>query len=51
MDIGHVAVSLRLDARERDHLAPLLGLVDNQLAELARRPSEDRAASPSESHP
>src|SRR5262245_64706624 len=38
------AVSLRLDASELDHFAPLLGLVDNQLAELGRRSRQRRAA-------
>src|SRR5262249_22975402 len=40
--------SLWLDASELDHLAPFLGLVDNQLAELGRRSRQRRAAEVSE---
>src|SRR5262249_39635048 len=43
--------SVRLDARELDHLAPLLGLVDNQLAELGRRSRQRRAAEVGEARP
>src|SRR6516225_5836235 len=50
-NIGPVAVSLRLDAGELDHLAPLLGLVDNQLAELGRRSRQRRAAEVGEARP
>src|SRR6516225_9846121 len=32
--------SVRLDAGELDHLGPLLGLVDNQLAEVGGRTDE-----------
>jgi hypothetical protein len=39
-----VAVSLRLDAGELDHLAPLLGFVDDKLAEVGRRSRQRRAA-------
>src|SRR5262249_22683601 len=35
---GHpILESLRLDARELDHLAPLVGIVRNKFAELGRR--------------
>src|SRR5262249_47254595 len=35
---GHpILESLRLDARELDHLAPLFGIVRNKFAELGRR--------------
>jgi hypothetical protein len=43
-NIGPVAVSLRLDAGELDHLAPLLGFVDDKLAEVGRRSRQRRAA-------
>ena len=36
-NIGPVAVSLRLDVGIPDHLAPLLGVVDNELAKLGGR--------------
>src|SRR5262245_50321708 len=45
------AVSLRLDASELDHLAPLLGLVDDQLAELGRRSRQQGAAEVGEARP
>src|SRR5271168_4911148 len=35
--------SLRLDARELDHLAPLLGLIGNELAEIGWRARKRRA--------
>src|SRR5262245_22326607 len=50
-NIRPAAVSLRLDAGELDHLAPLLGLVDNQLAELGRRSRQRRAAEVGEARP
>src|SRR5882724_9059343 len=43
-NVGPVAVSLRLDAGELDHLAPLLGFVDDKLAEVGRRSRQRRAA-------
>ena len=47
--ICRVAASLRLDARELDHLAPFLGFVGDELAEVggraARAPSPPRSAS------
>src|SRR5262245_56384529 len=45
------AGSLRLDPGELDHFAPLLGLVDNQLAELGRRSRQRRAAEVGEARP
>jgi S-(hydroxymethyl)glutathione dehydrogenase / alcohol dehydrogenase len=39
-----VAVSLRLDAGELDHLGPLLGFVGDELAEVGRRSRQRRAA-------
>src|SRR5262245_33871254 len=36
-DIGPVAVSLRLDASELDHLSPLLGFLCDELGEVSRR--------------
>src|SRR6516165_3863091 len=36
-NVGPVAVSLRLDAGELDHLAPLFGLFGDELAEVGRR--------------
>src|SRR5262245_36701623 len=40
--------SLRLDASELDHLAPLLGFIGDELAELGRRSRQRRAAEVSE---
>src|SRR5579859_7972762 len=37
-------VSLRLDAGKPDHLAPLLGLVGDELAEIGRRARQQRGA-------
>src|SRR5215510_12134992 len=42
------ARSLRLDAGELDHLAPLLGFVGDQLSELSRRSRQRHAAEVSE---
>src|SRR5262245_32959314 len=50
-NVGPLVVSLRLDASELDHLAPLLGLVDDQLAELGRRSRQRRAAEVGEARP
>src|SRR6478609_6310368 len=41
---GRAPRSLRLDAGRADHLAPLLGFVPDQLAEVSRRAREWRAA-------
>ena len=38
-----MAVSLRLDAGEFDHLGPLLGFVGNQLFKIGRREREHGA--------
>jgi len=43
-NIGPLAVSLRLDAGELDHLSPLLGFFSDQLAEVGRRTRKHRAA-------
>ena len=43
-NIGPLAVSLRLDAGELDHLAPLLGFLGDQLAEVGGRARKHRAA-------
>src|SRR5262252_6260264 len=40
--------SVRLDARELDHLGPLLGFVGDQLSELSRRLRQRHAAEISE---
>src|SRR6516165_3922707 len=40
--------SLRLDVGCPDHLAPLFGVICNELAEIGRRPNEGRAAQVSE---
>src|SRR5258708_15073978 len=42
------AASLRLDAGEFDHLAPLFGFVGDQLSELSRRSRQRHAAEVSE---
>src|SRR5215813_13251841 len=41
-NVGPLAVSLRLDAGELDHLAPLLGFVRDQLAEVGGRARQRR---------
>src|SRR5215471_16102750 len=46
--LGLLAVSLRLDAGELDHLAPLLGFVCDHLGELSRRSRQRHAAEVSE---
>src|SRR5215831_12944177 len=46
--LGLLAVSLRLDAGELDHLAPLLGFVCDHLGELSRRSRQRLAAEVSE---
>jgi hypothetical protein len=43
-NIGPLAVSLRLDAGELDHLAPLLGFLRDQLAEVGGRHRHRHAA-------
>src|SRR5215471_16670541 len=45
---GMPAGSLWLDARELDHLGPLLGFFSDQLAEVSRRTRKHRAAEISE---
>src|SRR5262249_29221001 len=50
-NVGRLVVSLRLDASELDHLAPLLGFVDDQFTELGRRSRQRRAAEVGEAHP
>src|SRR5262245_31968330 len=42
------AASVRLDARELDHLGPLFGFVGDQLSELSRRSRQRHAAEISE---
>src|SRR5262245_10052533 len=51
LEFGRLVVSLRLDASELDHLAPLLGFVDDQFAELGRRSRQRRAAEIDEARP
>ena len=42
--LSGITVLIRFDADGLHHLAPLLGLVDDQLAELGGRPGEHCAA-------
>src|SRR5215813_7026958 len=50
-NVGRLVVSLRLDASELYHLAPLLGFVYDQFAELGRRSRQRRAAEVGEARP